>query len=102
MCFNKLGMSDGTIFDFQITGSSWISEYEPVLARPGFSGWCADLLEPNPYIQVRTCTSKNIIFRVLFHNLPNMGNYLMLFEISTVTWYFTSNLLSRDLGMRVE
>ena len=52
MCFDKLGMTDGSIFDFQITGSSWIFENEPALARPGLSGWCADLLDPNPFIEV--------------------------------------------------
>jgi len=66
MCFDKLGLMDGIIYDFQIMASSWIPEYEPIFARPGLPGWCADLHDPNPYIEVniKRVYEKYTIYRI--------------------------------------
>ena len=52
-CNIPLGMQDGSIADFQIKASSELPSYPARNARPGFSGWCTEADDEQPFLQVK-------------------------------------------------
>lgn len=51
-CNSDLGMTDGSILDFQLSAST-VHELFPVgNARPLSSGWCASIHDKDPFIMV--------------------------------------------------
>jgi hypothetical protein len=45
-------MGNYDIVDSQLTSSTWQASFSPSQARPNLSGWCADLEDSRPFIQV--------------------------------------------------
>lgn len=62
-CNSDIGMTDGSILDFQISASSYHWKYPPKYARPLLSGWCAASTDTAPFIMVNSitkiCNSQN-------------------------------------------
>ncbi|XP_060581825.1 coagulation factor VIII-like [Ruditapes philippinarum] len=52
VCNIDLGMTDGGILDMQISASSFQRMFPPSHSRPFYNGWCSDLNDANPFIQV--------------------------------------------------
>jgi len=51
-CLNELGLTDGTIQDFQISASSSTTDHGPPMVRPTLTSWCPTNDDFDPYVQV--------------------------------------------------